>query len=156
MNIKVANTGNAEECWALRNQAIRFGCKGSYSDEVISAWTSDLMPDGFRELMTKEFFCIGQDDEGKIIATALLDVATNTLKAFYVLPELQGKGIGTRFLSALLDEARKSGMKFLELSSTPNARFFYASRGFVLIGEKAYTSSVTGTDLLCFDMKMVL
>lgn len=88
MNIKVANTGNAEECWALRNQAIRFGCKGSYSDEVISAWTSDLMPDGFRELMTKEFF-IGQDDEGKIIATALLDVATNTLKAFYVLPELQ-------------------------------------------------------------------
>ena len=58
---------------------MRFGCKGSYSDEVISAWTSDSMPDGFRELMTKEFFFIGQDDEGKIIATALLDVATNTL-----------------------------------------------------------------------------
>ncbi|HGY4712146.1 TPA: hypothetical protein ACNV1I_005934 [Klebsiella oxytoca] len=60
MNIKVANTGNAEECWALRNEAIRFGCKGSYSDEVISAWTSDLMPDGFRELMTKEFFSSGK------------------------------------------------------------------------------------------------
>lgn len=47
-------------------------------------------------------------------------------------------------------------MKHLELSSTPNARFFYENRGFVLIGEKAYNSSVTGTDLLCFDMHMTL
>ncbi|EPY7437453.1 GNAT family N-acetyltransferase [Klebsiella quasipneumoniae] len=156
MNIIIASPERAEECWTVRNQAIRYGCKNSYSDTVIEAWTSDQMPDGFRNLITKDFFFIGQDETGKIIATAFLDKSTNSLKAFYVLPEYQGKGIGTIFLTALLAEAKKSGMKHLELSSTPNARFFYENRGFVLIGEKAYTSSVTGTDLLCFDMHMTL
>ena len=156
MNIIIAPPERAEECWAVRNQAIRYGCKNSYSDTVIKAWTSDQMPDGFRNLMTKDFFFIGQDDAGKIIATAFLEMSTNSLKAFYVLPEFQGKGIGTILLSALLAKAKASGMKYLVLSSTPNARFFYENRGFVLIGQKAYTSSVTGTDLLCFDMHMTL
>lgn len=59
MNIIIATPERAEECWTVRNQAIRYGCKNSYSDTVIKAWTSDQMPDGFRNLITKDFFSSG-------------------------------------------------------------------------------------------------
>lgn len=67
MNIIIAPPERAEECWAVRNQAIRYGCKNSYSDTVIKAWTSDQMPDGFRNLMTKDFFSLGRTTQVKLL-----------------------------------------------------------------------------------------
>ena len=39
MKIRLAVPVEAEECWNIRNQAIRYGCKNSYDDAVIAAWT---------------------------------------------------------------------------------------------------------------------
>ncbi len=37
MKIRLAVPVEAEECWNIRNQAIRYGCKSSYDDAVIAA-----------------------------------------------------------------------------------------------------------------------
>ncbi|QZY97836.1 GNAT family N-acetyltransferase [Pantoea dispersa] len=156
MKIRLATPGDAEECWAVRNQAIRYGCRSCYGDGIIDAWTPDVMPESFSHLVEREFFFVGLDEREKIVATAFLEIKTTTLKALYVLPDLQGNGTGTAILHFVMDEARKTGVTSLLLSSTPNARFFYEKRGFIFTGEKAYTSSITGTDLLCFDMQIEL
>lgn len=41
MKIRLAVPVEAEECWNIRNQAIRYGCKSSYDDAVIAAWTPE-------------------------------------------------------------------------------------------------------------------
>lgn len=41
MKIRLAVPVEAEECWNIRNQAIRYGCKSSYDDAVIAARTPE-------------------------------------------------------------------------------------------------------------------
>lgn len=46
MEIRLARPEEAPVIWHIRNAAIRHGCRGVYSDEVIAAWTPETMPQG--------------------------------------------------------------------------------------------------------------
>lgn len=57
---------------------------------------------------------------------------------FQLLPSLQGKGVGTKLLQSLVQEAREAGagLKLNVLKANP-ARRLYERIGFVVVGEKA-------------------
>jgi len=52
------------------------------------------------------------------------------IHTFFVLPEMQGKGIGSKILERVLSEAKREGIKSLKCWATFNAENFYAVFGF--------------------------
>jgi GNAT superfamily N-acetyltransferase len=65
-----------------------------------------------------------EDEKGDIAATGYLDLDTHSLEAIFTLPAASGKGMATRIIEALINEARSRGIT-PALDATPNAQSFY-------------------------------
>ncbi|WP_407299529.1 GNAT family N-acetyltransferase [Klebsiella quasipneumoniae] len=118
MKIRLAVPVEAEECWNIRNQAIRYGCKNSYDDAIIEAWTPEKMPESYRNvIVANPFFVVAAD--GRLLATGYLDLSTGSIEAVFTLPRYTGKGLGSQIIEAIKSEARERGFEQLTLSSTP-------------------------------------
>jgi len=73
------------------------------------------------------------------------------IHTFFVLPEMQGKGIGSRILEKVLTEAKKDGIESLKCWSSFNAENFYASFGFKKIKKlnlKTKNSSISFMEMV--------
>ncbi|MGP3591918.1 GNAT family N-acetyltransferase [Vagococcus sp. WN89Y] len=156
MHVRLALPEEAEILWQVRNQAIRYGCKNVYPEEVIAAWTPDSMPESQRVVVQcYPFFVVVTDDE-QIVASGFLDLDAGSVEAVFTLPAWQGKGLATMIINAIKHEARARGFTQLTLASTPNACRFYQRQGFIIIKESIYPSSLAGADLPCTDMRCEL
>lgn len=62
------------------------------------------------------------------------------LDKIYVLPTLQGKGVGKVIINYVIDEIKKRGATVLQLQvyRQNKARYFYEKLGFVIIEEKDF------------------
>ena len=155
MKIRLAVPVEAEECWNIRNQAIRYGCKNSYDDAVIAAWTPEKMPESYSNvIVSNPFFVISAD--GRLLATGYLDLSTGSIEAVFTLPRYTGKGLGSQIIEAIKGEARERGFEQLTLSSTPNAQTFYEKHGFKLMQESMYPSALAQAELRCMEMSINL
>lgn len=154
MVLRRAKPQEAEILWNIRNQAIRHGCKASYDADVIARWTPDLMPERYRQMVIEYPFYVVEDEKGEIAATGYLDLDTHCLEAIFTLPAASGKGMATRIIGALKQEARSQGITRLTLDATPNARSFYQKLGFATLSEKYHHSRMAGADLRCFEMSI--
>lgn len=156
MALRRANPQEAEILWNIRNQAIRHGCKTSYGADVIARWTPDLMPERYRQMVIEYPFYVVEDEKGDIAATGYLDLDTHCLEAIFTLSAASGKGMATRIIEALKNEARSRGIARLRLDATPNAQSFYQKMGFVTLIETYHHSRMAGADLRCFEMAIDL
>jgi len=152
MEIRLAQPNEAPAIWRVRNEAIRHGCKGVYSDEVIAAWTPETMPQGQVAMINDNPFYVALSEEGQPVATGFLDIATGSIEAIFTLPEWEDHGLATRIMDALKQEALRRGFSTLRLAATPNACSFYQKRGFKVVRESVYHSKLAGADLRCMDM----
>jgi len=156
MTLRHAKPQEAEILWDVRNQAIRFGCKNSYPEDVIARWTPEKMPEHYRQRVMENPFYVVEDEKGVIAATGYLDLETNCIEAIFTLPSAAGKGLATQIIDALKAEATSRGITRLSLSSTPNAQSFYQKLGFITLGENYHSSRMAGAELRCFDMTLDL
>lgn len=153
MVVRCALPHEAEKLWEIRNSAIRHGCKTSYDEKTIMAWTQDEMPESFRKTISDNpFFVIDGAKDGKPVATGFLDLENQSVEAIFTLPEFTGQGMAKAILEAIKAEAKRRGMKTLVLSSTPNAFEFYKKNGFTLIKESFHYSRRANLELRCMDM----
>jgi len=156
MKIRLAVPVEAEECWNIRNQAIRYGCKNSYDDAVIAAWTPEKMPESYRNVIVANPFFVVDVTDGRLGATGFLDLSSGSVEAVFTLPQYTGKGLGSQIIEAIKSEARKRGFEQLALSSTPNAQPFYEKHGFKLLRESIYSSALAQAELRCMEMSIKL
>jgi len=156
MKIRLAVPAEAEECWNIRNQAIRYGCKSSYDDAVIAAWTPDKMPESYRSVIVANPFFVIDDPNKGLVATGFLDLTFGSVEAVFTLPRYSGKGFGGQIIETLKSEARERGYEQLTLSSTPNAQPFYEKHGFTLVRESIYASALAQAELRCMEMSIKL
>lgn len=56
MRVRLAVPSEAEYLWFIRNQAIRLGCQQSFDHEVIKAWTPDIMPESYLNMIEENPF----------------------------------------------------------------------------------------------------
>lgn len=156
MKIRLAVTVEAEECWNIRNQAIRYGCKNTYDDAVIAAWTPEKMPESYRNVIVANPFFVVDVTDGRLGATGFLDLSSGSVEAVFTLPQYTGKGLGSQIIEAIKSEARERGFEQLTLSSTPNAQPFYEKHGFKLLRESMYSSALAQAELRCMEMSLKL
>ncbi|MCQ4107564.1 MULTISPECIES: GNAT family N-acetyltransferase [Erwinia] len=156
MKIRFALPVEAVECWNIRNQAIRYGCKNSYDDAVIAAWTPEKMPESYREVIVANPFFVIDGSDNRPVATGFLDLSSGSVEAVFTLPQYTGKGFGSQIIEAIKSEARERGFEQLTLSSTPNAQAFYEKHGFILVRESMYPSALAQAELRCMEMSIKL
>lgn len=156
MKIRLAEPAEAEECWSIRNQAIRYGCKNSYDDTVIVAWTPEKMPESYREVIVANPFFVFEGSDNRPVATGFLDLSSSNIEAVFTLPEYTGRGLGSQMIEAIKDEAREREFEQLMLSSTPNAQAFYEKHGFILERENMYYSALALAELRYIEMSIKL
>ena len=156
MKVRLATPVEAEECWNIRNQAIRHGCKVSYDAAVIEAWTPQVMPEGYRRVIASNPFFVVDAPDDRLVATGFLDLSSGSVEAVFTLPQYTGKGLGSQIIEAIKSEARERGFEQLTLSSTPNAQPFYEKHGFKLLRESMYPSALAQAELRCMEMSINL
>ncbi len=156
MSVRRASVHEAEQLWEIRNMAIRHGCKNTYAESILTAWTPDQMPLGFPNAITRNPFFVADSPEGFPASTGFLDVENASVEAIFTRPGFEGKGLATQKLNAIKAEAKSLGFSELKLSSTPNAFEFYKRNGFCLVKESVYRSELANASLLCMDMRCEL
>ena len=156
MRVRRARPDEAEQCWLVRNLAIRDGCRNSYKPEILQAWTPDGMPESYREVIRANPFFVIEGPDSRPVATGFLDLSSGSVEAIFTLPEHAGKGLAGKIIEAIKGEARQRGFTRLTLASTPNAQTFYERHGFSFVQENVYPSRLAQAELRCIDMAIAL
>lgn len=71
---------------------------------------------------------------------------TDTIYAFFVAPDRQKRGVGSRLLVFVEEMAKSSGVRKIKVDASLTAKTFYANHGYRIVGEeedKNYGAVVT-------------
>ena len=126
MNIREAVTADIKQIQVVRN---------SVKENMLSDYTlvSDEDVKDFITNRGKGWVC---EVDNNIIGFAIVDLRENNIWALFVLPEYEGKGIGKKLHTTMLDWYFAQTKKDVWLGTAPNTRAatFYRMLGWTEIG----------------------
>jgi GNAT superfamily N-acetyltransferase len=154
VTIRLAADADLPALWPIRTDAIRQGCADYYSPELVSAWASVRMPDGFVEALRGCTFLVAQID-GRIQAFGFLDSRMREVEGIFVAPLVHRQGIGSRLMRALEERANQGASRTLRLNASLNAERFYLSHGFSPLARTVWKHP-SGFSLPCVLMEKML
>jgi GNAT superfamily N-acetyltransferase len=106
---------------------------GDYDAEQLEAWAqSRPLTELRKRIAVRRFFVAESTTEPA--GYAQLDVGNAVIRAIYVAPHYQRRGVGRRLAQAVFAAAREAGFEQLELDSSLNAVPFYETLGFARLG----------------------
>ena len=97
-----------------------------------------------KAIMRNEFLAVVAEEEGKAVSTAFMSIAerpprpgnssnrVGTIYSVYTDPEYRRRGIATKVLQLLLQEAKENNVATVDLSATADGRPLYEKLGFKL------------------------
>lgn len=143
INIFTASADNIPELIKIRLEYLRedFAGMTEADEKIITAQLNDYFP---RHIGGNDFLAILAGDNGRIIASAFLLISekpanpffytgiTGTILNVYTAPEYRRKGIATRVINTILDEARKMNISVVDLLATEDGKPLYEKLGFTL------------------------
>lgn len=114
----------------LIEAAVEQGCREHYSASqrraVFLTYAESLFVD-----VVSPFDTIVAERAGRALGMAQLDPSAGRLRALFVAPELQGRGLGRVLLAAVQRLARGHGLRDIEGAMSLNAVSFYRRAGFL-------------------------
>lgn len=84
-------------------------------------------------LLSRERDCLVAEFDQRVVGTVALE--DDTLLTFFVHPDVQGSGIGTRLLEAIEGIATGKGVRSLKCDASLTGAPFYEKRGYRRTGE---------------------
>jgi putative acetyltransferase len=122
---------DADAVSALIGRTMRESNSRDYALERLQPLIDYFSPEKLRRL-GQERVCLVAEIHGRLIGTAALDGIE--LATFFVLPEYQGQGIGTRLLAAIEQRARSLGITRITVDASLTGAAFYARNGYQRTG----------------------
>ena len=124
---------DAPACFALILAAVTTmdGLNEAARAYVASENSAETLYDELRGLFGLVF-----EEEGRILGLGALRGGEVT--RLYIAPAEQGRGVGSRILQALEEEARRRRRKTLEAKASPSSVSFYERFGFVKVRPGCY------------------
>ena len=98
-----------------------------YPPERLEALIAYFTPEKLRAL-APERDCLVALASGRLIGTAARE--RDAIATFFVHPAHQGRGVGTRLLATLEQEARAAGLSLLRVEASLTGTPFYERRGY--------------------------
>lgn len=156
LTLRPATPADAEPILHLHRAAILAAAPGMYDDDVIADWASPItdavLNDYTRHLAKKVETTLVAEQDGQLLGFAALASTTNEIRAVYVAPRAQGRGVGTALLSALEATAQRLDLNVLTVDASLMAEAFYARHGYQRLGPGSKTLH-TGLEMPCVHMR---
>jgi len=129
-----ATAGDAEAVYEIVLRALRETNARDYPASVIDRLVLTL-PKGVASKL-EEWHAYVAVVDGRIVGTASLN--DRTVRAVFVHPDYQGRGIGTELMNSVENAASVQSESTLSVQSSITAQPFYAKRGFKVVREVFY------------------
>lgn len=152
--LRRATLADATALWMIRHDAIRYGCRGHYPDQVLEPWAAVAMPDAFRADLEQDCVVVATV-QATVAGFASLKMATARIEAVFVSPHHARRGLGRSLLARLETIATDAGLQSLSLTATLNAVPFYRALGFAAVSDGTYRTSI-GVDIACVHMRKTI
>ena len=146
--IRTFEPRDAEAVSALIRRTMRESNSRDYPLDRLQPLIDYFSPEKVRRL-GQERVCLVAETDRQLIGTAALDGVE--LATFFVLPEYQGQGIGTRLLAEIEGQARMQGLTQITVESSLTGAAFYARMGYRRTGVER-----EGTAGMQIDMEKLL
>lgn len=154
VTFRPADSTDAEGIWAVRADAILSGCRDHYPPDLIGQWASAPMPLSLQTRIEDEKFIVALSDS-RIVGFAGLKRVDRKVDAVFVVPDFSGRGVGTRLLARVEEQAGELGIAVLGLDASLNAVAFYEAAGYRRVGDGRHATS-GGLVIACVRMEKVL
>jgi len=130
--IRPAREADAEAISRVIVQTLRLSNAADYPPQVIERVAANFDAAGVRGLLESRQVFVALDDE-RVVATASL--ADDVVRSVFVLPEMQGRGVGKALMRYIEGVARAAGVQLLRVPASLTAVPFYAALGYTVIRE---------------------
>jgi len=139
VEIRRATAGDAEAVYEIVLRSLRETNARDYPASVIDRLVLTL-PEGVASKL-EEWHAYVAVVHGRIVGTGSLN--GKTVRAVFVHPDYQGRGIGTKLMDAVENAANVQSVDTLTVQSSITAQPFYAKRGFKVVRETFYGEEQT-------------
>ena len=129
-----ATAGDAEAVYEIVLRALRETNARDYPASVVDRLVLSL-PKRVASTL-EEWHAYVAVVDGRIVGTASLN--DRTVRAVFVHPDYQGRGIGTELMNSVENAASVQSESTLSVQSSITAQPFYAKRGFKVVREVFY------------------
>ncbi|MCW2290351.1 GNAT superfamily N-acetyltransferase [Pseudomonas sp. BIGb0408] len=130
--IRRALEGDAEALSRVIVETLRLSNAEDYPPEVIDRVVDNFDVAGVRALMASRQVFVALD-EARVVATASL--ADDVVRSVFVLPEMQGRGLGKALMNHVESVARDAGVHQLLVPASLTAVGFYSALGYSVVRE---------------------
>jgi len=132
---------------ALTELCMRSKQSNGYDDAFMEACVEELrVRDSW---ILEDDFWVAEAADGSLVGCIRLSSDTGAggeLETCFVAPDYKGKGVGRTLFQTLEIQARKNGLRHIELDADPFAEAFYARMGFATTG-RSPSGSIPGRTL---------
>jgi GNAT superfamily N-acetyltransferase len=136
--IRLAAEADAEAVSNVVAVTVRESNARDYSRDIVEMVVADSAPEHMQAMIRDGDFFIAEGNGGIVGVAGLIE---GTLRRCFVLPAVQGKGIGRELLSAIERTAFRKGLSVLRVNSSLTATGFYERLGFVSEGEDSHNGT---------------
>jgi len=140
LKIREFSEADAEELSRIILETLYVSNSRDYSKEILDKRAPKYSPHRLIEKAKTRYILVAEE-KSKIIGTAQLD--KDNIKAMFVHPSVQGRGIGKALVNCIEIEARRRGIDKIIGDSSLTAVNFYKKMGFK-VGKELESDGVRG------------
>ncbi len=130
--IRQAREADADAISDVIVQALRLSNAADYPPQVIERVAANFDAAGVRRLMASREMFVALDG-ARVVATASL--AGDVVRSVFVLPELQGRGVGKALMRYVEGVAQAAAVQCLRVPASLTAVPFYSALGYAVVRE---------------------
>jgi len=132
MDIRALQLRDAASLHAIHTACLNRNLSGRYTEPQLSAWMSGRTPEGYlRAAASGETFLVAEADGVVVGFAAWME---DELKALFIHPDWQRRGIGDQLARECLKRAASTGHPISRVIAVLGAETFYARFGFRVVG----------------------
>jgi N-acetylglutamate synthase-like GNAT family acetyltransferase len=131
-DIRPAQAGDAADISRVIIRALRETNAKDYTPDIIARVELSFSPAAVERLIDQRDVFVAEMDN-RVVGTASLD--GQALRTMFVLPDVQGRGIGRLLVQRIERVARERQLAILTVPATVTAEAFYARLGFTAVRE---------------------
>jgi GNAT superfamily N-acetyltransferase len=136
LRIRALRIEDVDEVQRLMRRAVEHGCSAHYDetqrDAILGVYARSLFMDTLRPYES----LLAEEEDRRIVGFAQLDPSRDQLRALFVEPAAQGRGVGRSLLDEIAARAWRLGCRHVRGAMALNAVTFYERAGFEPLGEE--------------------
>ena len=138
LRIRSANPTDGDKLFAIRRDAI-MALAEEYGRVAAERWATAAQPDRAAKAIATNSVWVTECGS-KVVGW--VEVSGATIESLYVSPAAARLGVGSSLLTHAERQIRDAGASIAYLDASPNAKAFYARRGYMRAGEVKANNSI--------------